>query len=176
MSTIPRPHANCYWVQPGRLLAGEYPGAALAVNARPKLRRILAAGVTFFLDLTHPDDSLQPYVELLNEEANQDSRPVLYRRLAIPDLDVPPVAQMVQTLDLIDEALAAGHVVYVHCWGGVGRTGTVIGCYLVRHGLSGEAALADIARLWQAMEKRDRHPHSPETAAQMAMVRTWQEG
>ena len=27
-----------------------------------------------------------------------------------------------------------GRKVYVHCWGGVGRTGTVVGCYLVRQG------------------------------------------
>jgi len=176
MAMIPRPHANCYWVQPGRLLAGEYPGALLVADARQKLRRLLAAGVTLFLDLTHPNDGLEPYVELLSEETKPGSRPVIYRRLAIPDRSVPSVAQMVQTLDLIDEALAAGHVVYLHCWGGVGRTGTVVGCYLVRHGRSGDAALAEIARLWQDVEKRNRHPQSPETAAQMAMVRTWQEG
>ena len=30
---------------------------------------------------------------------------------------------------------------YLHCWGGVGRTGTVVGCWLVRHGRTGDEAL-----------------------------------
>lgn len=38
---------------------------------------------------------------------------------------------------LAKPALAAGQTVYVHCYGGIGRTGTVVGCWLVRHGLSG---------------------------------------
>ena len=25
---LPRPHDNCYWLLPGRMLAGEYPGVA----------------------------------------------------------------------------------------------------------------------------------------------------
>lgn len=176
MSTSARPHPNCYWVEPGRLLAGEYPGASQVAAARQKLRLLLAAGVTFFLDLTSPDDGLAPYAELLAAEALAADLAVHYRRMAIPDYSVPSVAQMAQTLDVIDEALAADQVVYVHCWGGVGRTGTVIGCYLVRHGCRGEAALAQIAHWWQTVEKRDRHPHSPETPAQQQMVRTWHEG
>lgn len=179
MSTLPPPYPNSYWVEPGRLLAGEYPGAFIATVARRKLRLLLDAGVTFFLDLTHPADGLVPYTDLLLAEAHGYPTPVTYRWLAIPDRDVPSVAQMVETLDVIDAALADGQVVYVHCWGGIGRTGTVIGCYLARHSDQprnrGDAALAQLAELWQSVEKRDRHPRSPETPAQVAMVRTWAE-
>ncbi len=173
MAKLARPYPNSYWVQPGRLLAGEYPGDWPASAMRQKLRRLLDAGVTFFLDLTHPNDPLPPYATLLPQMSKAYPRPAVYRRMAILDRDVPAVAQMGQTLALIDEALAADHVVYVHCWGGVGRTGTVVGCYLVNQGSSGEAALAEIARLWQDVAKRDRHPQSPETPAQVQMVRTW---
>ncbi|WP_374108489.1 hypothetical protein [Nostoc sp. XA010] len=31
----------------------------------------------------------------------------------------------------IDRALNGQEKVYVHCWGGIGRTGIVVGCYLV---------------------------------------------
>jgi hypothetical protein len=179
MSTLSRPYANCYWVQPGRLLAGEYPGAFLPTTARRKLQQLLEAGVTFFLDLTHPADGLEPYIDLLQAEAKAYAGAIAYRCMPIPDRDVPPVAQMVQTLDLIDTALAASHVVYVHCWGGIGRTGTVVGCYLARHSHDhsncGDAALAQLAQLWQTGAKRDHHPQSPETPAQVAMVRTWRE-
>jgi hypothetical protein len=34
----------------------------------------------------------------------------------------------------------------VHCWGGTGRTSTVVGCLLVDNGLDAHAALADINR------------------------------
>lgn len=179
MSTLPPPYPNSYWVQPGRLLAGEYPGAFMPTVARRKLRLLLDAGVTFFLDLTHSADGLESYEDLLQAEAKAVLTPVTYRRMAIPDRDIPTVAQMVETLDVIDEALAAGQVVYLHCWGGIGRTGTVVGCHLARHcdkpSARGDAALAQLAELWQTVEKRDRNPQSPETLAQIQMVRTWQE-
>ena len=82
---------------------------------------------------------------------------------------------MVKILDTIDEALAEGHTVYVHCWGGIGRTGTVVGCHLVRHGKQGEEALEEIARWWQTIEKRPRHPRSPETEAQVDYILNWRE-
>ena len=48
----------------------------------------------------------------------------------------------------VDDALGEGRTVYVHCWGGIGRTGTVVGCWLVRHGLTGRGALDQIADWW----------------------------
>jgi predicted transcriptional regulator of viral defense system len=39
---------------------------------------------------------------------------------------------MTATLNVIDKELAGGHRIYGHCWGGIGRTGTVIGCLLVQ--------------------------------------------
>lgn len=169
------PHSNCYWVQPGRLMAGEYPGAFNEAQARHKLQLILEAGVTFFLDLTEPDE-LEPYAGLVEEAAKARGITVKHQRLSIKDGDIPKSPQeMVKILDTIDEALAAGHTVYVHCWGGIGRTGTVVGCHLVRHGKRGEEALAAIARWWQSIEKRHRHPRSPETEAQVAYILNWRE-
>ena len=58
-------------------------------------------------------------------------------------------------LDLIESAIDAGAPVYVHCWGGIGRTGTVVCCWLVERGLSGEQALVEIALLREGIRKRD---------------------
>jgi ADP-ribosyl-[dinitrogen reductase] hydrolase len=63
----------------------------------------------------------------------------------------------------------------VHCWGGVGRTGTVVGCHLVRSGLSGDEALARVATLFKSMEKSSRRHRSPETDEQEAYVCSWRE-
>ncbi len=167
-----KPIPDSYWVKPGQLLAGEYPRAKDEAESRLKLRRFLEAGITMFIDLTEPGESgLEPYTALLQTEAAALGRPVEHRRFAIPDFSVPSPAAMAQILDAIDTALEAGHIVYLHCWGGIGRTGTVVGCYLVRHGWSGEAALAHIARLRRGTPDGARL--SPETEFQRQMIRSW---
>ena len=47
---------------------------------------------------------------------------------------------MAGLLDAIDTAMRDGKTVYLHCWGGVGRTGNVVGCSLVRHGHTGDGS------------------------------------
>ena len=64
-----KPDPNTYWVVPGKLLAGEYPGAPDSEEARRRLRRFLAAGVRHFIDLTEVAE-LEPYAELVMEEAS----------------------------------------------------------------------------------------------------------
>ena len=80
---------------------------------------------------------------------------------------------MMAILDDIDETRTASETVYVHCWGGVGRTGTVIGCWLVRHGLDEGDPIDRIAFLRQALPNARR---SPETDAQISLVRAWRAG
>jgi hypothetical protein len=71
---------------------------------------------------------------------------------------------MTAILDRIDCALEQGHTVYVHCWGGRGRTGTVVGCHFVRRGATGQDALLRLAELWKTVAKSAWKPTSPELA------------
>ena len=172
-----RPIPSSYWVVPGRFAAGEYPGAPQAAAARAKLRAMLRAGINHFIDLTTPQDRLEPYSEFAIEAAREMGVDVKLERYSVVDGSIPSSpAQMAGILDAIDEALGDGRTVYVHCWGGVGRTGTVVGCWLVRHGRSGDEALERIADWWSGMPEAKRffHPVSPETRAQHQYVRTWQ--
>ena len=174
MSTL-LPHGNCYRVAP-QLIAGEYPGSSDLLVVQARLLRHLDAGITYFLDLTEEHEAT-PYSELLMALAAARGVAVVYRRLPIHDFGVPRTPSVMgKILDTLDAALANQQTVYLHCLGGIGRTGTVVGCWLVRHGQTGEAALATIAQHWGGVEKASYQPHSPETEEQYTYVRTWPEG
>lgn len=165
---------DSYWVLPGRLLAGEYPCSLDEQEARRKLCWLLEQGIDYWLDLTEANESgLLPYTAVLGEEAARIGREISHRRLSIPDMGTPTPRYMRRILDKLDEALQMGRTVYLHCYGGIGRTGTVVGCYLVRHGMSGPQAIAQIAR-WRTTTPDGWKP-SPETRPQTDLVLRWAE-
>lgn len=155
------------WVRPGLWLAGPYPFARDDERGRASLRALLDAGVSVFVDLTEAGEC-PSYEAALQAEAIRRGRLVVHHRLPIPDFGVPEDAHMTAILDAIDMALSANRVVYVHCRGGIGRTGTVVGCWLVRHGSDGEAALRQVAALLG--------PGSPETDEQRRLIQRWGAG
>jgi len=166
------PIPNSYWVQPGRLLAGEYPGSMSRADAMERVQRLLAAGVTSFIDLTE-EGELPDYDSLLPELTEQR---VHYRRLAVLDHSVPDsAAHMARILDLIDSELSAGQCVYLHCRAGIGRTGTAVGCHLIRSGLTNEKAFDRLQVLWKQCARSRRWPTIPETSEQVDFVLRWRE-
>lgn len=171
MLQVPIP--DSYWVIDGLLLAGEYAGAATAATARHKLEALLDAGIRAFFDLTE-EGELSPYDDMLTELADHRRIAVAYDRVPIRDLGVPRHAELQALLARIAANVAGGTPSYVHCWGGVGRTGTVIGCWLVEHdAMDGDEALIRIAELRRGTP--DGRKRSPETNEQSALVRSWAE-
>jgi hypothetical protein len=172
---IDKPIPGAYWVVPGRFLAGEYPGSTRGEQAltRSRLAAFLDASFDAFFDLTRPGE-LPSYQAALQEQAEARGLTVDYSRSGIPDKGLPAAGQMSALLEAIDAALDAGRKVYVHCWGGIGRTGTTVGCWLVRHGRTGEAALARLNELYRTSEQSRFYDHSPETGEQQAFVRGWE--
>jgi len=172
------PFADAYWLPGADVAAGEYPGALDEAHALAKVRALLDAGVRRFIDLTE-EGELRPYRPLLEREAAARGVRVTHQRLPVRDMGIPAAARMTEILDALDAAVAAGEPAYVHCWGGVGRTGTVVACWLVRRGQGCDEALAAVARLFATMSpgKQGRHREgSPQTEAQRAFVREWAAG
>ena len=177
-----RPIDNSYVVPGTALMAGEYPGMRFGTPhgiRDAKLQQFLDAGITAFVDLTHPDDPLDLYIGRLRELAAERGVEVVHDYLPIVDMDVCDDTFMLRVLDTIDARLAHGHRVYVHCWGGVGRTGMTVGCWLVRNGQSGDEALEQVKALFATMSP-DKVAYfgpdgSPQTDAQRAVVRAWTE-
>ena len=147
-------------IEPGRLIAGRHPSAWGAENAWIEVRNLVDAGVTLFLDLTH-EGELEPYAALVQE-------PCRYVNRSIRDFSIPTPDELVAILDKIDAELAAGGAVYVHCWAGCGRTGVVVGSWLVRHGADPRDALRRIADA--------RGLGCPQTLEQRTFVLDWQRG
>lgn len=164
---------DAYWAEEDRLMAGPYPGKPNEAEAVKTLKELTQAGVTHFVDLTFPKgvdtDHLEPYEHLL-EELPPDTRPG-YSRHSIKDLNVPSQELMEEILSDIDGLISAGEVPYVHCWGGVGRTGTVVACHLIEGGMTPDEALAFLADQRKGLERG--HRTSPETHIQEQFVRNW---
>jgi ADP-ribosylglycohydrolase len=165
-ATAALPLPNSYWVYPGRLLAGEYPGGVTPEHTRLRLAALLAAGVDCFIDLTQPQE--------LPAYQSEVPAGVDYFRKPIPDHGLPGKrALMAETLDCVRDALRAGRRVYLHCRAGIGRTGMVAGCLLAEQGLGGEEALAELNRLWRQSARSTQWPAVPETPEQADYVRLW---
>ncbi len=170
-----RPILESYWVVAGRLLAGEYPAQFNEEVARKRLDALIEAGFDLFIDLTKPNETWSYHRALLEEAEVYRVEVTPPRRFPIGDFGLPTPEQMNSLLDALDEGLQAGHKIYLHCLGGIGRTGTTVGCYLVRHGKSGAEALDQLASWWRNVPKSRHYPRSPETAAQVNFILHWAE-
>ena len=168
------PIIESYWVEENRFLAGEYPGSYHPESMRRRMDAFLEAGVTTFIDLTQPHE-LVPYEGILKEQSKIYGIETAYHRFAIRDHGIPSSAMMTSILNTIDETINNGGCIYIHCWGGVGRTGTVVGCYLVRHGSTNEQALDLVNKLYKTRPDNPYLSRSPETEEQIQFVLNWWE-
>lgn len=119
-----KPIRNSYKVMEG-IYAGEYPREYDDKKSINKIKQFKRFGITHFIDLTE-EGELRPYDQML-------ASPMKHIRFPIQDVSVPANIESVKDLigqihGILNES--DRNKVYIHCWGGVGRTGTIVGCLL----------------------------------------------
>ena len=163
------PLEDSYWAGP-HLLAGPLPTAPERSEARARIRGLLGAGVRTVLDLRTPMEP--PSARSLLDKLSDPADPCVWLGAPILDGAAPDPALLVTILDLIDASIARERTVYVHCQGGLGRTGTVVACWWIRHGAQdAEGALKALTVRRRGLASAQRP--SPETGAQLRLVRSW---
>ena len=178
---IATPLSGTYWVVPRQLLAGEYPGDVERDLTDKMLRALIAAGIRTFVDLTDEGEinedakAIPTYRSILRQISEEEAVQTTYANIPIEDRGVPSPWTLRCILDVIDRSIADENPVYVHCWAGRGRTGTVVGCYLKRHGIAEDTDVIEkIAGLRRRVSNgRETSPHTNE---QIRMVTTWKKG
>jgi ADP-ribosyl-[dinitrogen reductase] hydrolase len=175
------PTIRSYWVVKGQFLAGAYPGSPDETEHRERVTALWRAGMRTFVNLVEENEtnnSGQPfsrYDDTLRELARQSGEDVAHLRLPVRDLSVPSVDGMRSILDAIDLSLAAGRPVYLHCFGGVGRTGITVCCWLLRHGLAKPQNVIEVLRDLRQADQQTKGRKAPETTTQINFVQDWPE-
>ncbi len=136
------------WVAPG-VLGCAYPRTDRALTA------LSGGGVRLLVNLhERPHDPARLRRHGLREV-----------HLPVKDFAAPTPHQVERGVDAIVGALAAGEAAVVHCGGGLGRTGTLLACYLASSvGLGAGEAIGRV---------RSLRPGSVETLAQVRAVEAW---
>ena len=177
----PRPALErAYWVEPGRLMAGSYPGDYDEMTTRRNVRELLEHGIRTFVTLmlareeNYDQEHAPAYAPLLAQVAARLGTDAECQRYAIHDMSVPTRELAAEVIRAIEHSLARERPVYLHCWGGRGRTGTIVGIWLCQRGIATPENFVEVIDRLRGAEAGNGR--SPETLEQIEFVRSYVRG
>jgi len=125
------------------------------------LVELKAQGVTHVVTiLTHNEFGLYGVENILEDMKETDLET---RYFPILDQSVCSIPEICEMVGWLDEKLAGGASIMVHCVGGLGRSGLVVACYLASKGLDADSAIEEV--------RRARSPRAIESTVQEGFVR-----
>lgn len=190
----PTPESN--WVIPGRLLVGAFPASSddtetlylLTAILKEKVNKFVClqnefrpTGVTepmwrsgqalrpYFDDVEHIVRNRYHYGDLWKDMATLEQ--LSFVHFPIEDCGVTNDDDVIELAKSLAMSLQNGEILYIHCWGGHGRTGTIV-CILL-HLLYGLEGLAALQRCQEVHDLRQCaiDVQSPQTLLQRQQVR-----
>ena len=162
-----------YWILEKKLMAGALPSTPDLEGTKAKIGYLKNNNVSTIINLMEADERDKhgnPFFDYM-PIAKEMGIDVL--RFPIKDVSIPTIETMRSILDTINHLLEIKKTIYIHCWGGIGRTGTVAGCFLIEHKLATNTkAVSAIQKLKQYSERLATRM-SPETDEQIRFVENW---
>eukprot|EP00928_Gymnodinium_smaydae_P084083 TRINITY_DN67335_c0_g1_i1.p1 TRINITY_DN67335_c0_g1~~TRINITY_DN67335_c0_g1_i1.p1 ORF type:complete len:268 (-),score=19.61 TRINITY_DN67335_c0_g1_i1:480-1256(-) len=173
------PHATCNFLLPGVLLAGSFPGDRSEPEHSQKIAACLHAGVNTFICLQQESElsRFTPYMGRATEiyATMSSDAPLEFLKCEIPDGHITSKESLTAAISTIAFKIKEGRVVYVHCWGGHGRTGTLLCAFLVKvYGLTVDEAKAYFMAT-HSQRELPRNGYWPHGRAQYEQVRSFEE-
>lgn len=128
-----------YWINPGHLAGCAEPGVLHDIDYDLDLLKMV--GITYLITLTERD---------LNQDALERAG-LKNLHLPIYDREAPSMSQAYMLVRRMQLLLERGETIAVHCKAGIGRTGTMLACWLIREGgLSADVAIGRLRAINKA--------------------------
>lgn len=172
----PYPYDKTWWITQGRVMGGCYPGTLDPKEQAKMIGGLLDLGIKLIINLQEPDEigrggkKFADYTDLAMQLAKDRNVVVEVVRFPVKDQSIPTPEVMKEILARIMSAVEHEKRVYIHCWGGNGRTGTVAGCWLVNQGCTTQQAFDKMAH---DRQERGFTNSAPENETQRNFVRQW---